>query len=70
MRCYQDADKRLYGEDIIDGLVHVDAKAFRTHCNCLPACLSISYEVDIDRAKLRWKEWSKSFNISAYGYAK
>lgn len=64
MECYLAAENKLYGEDIIDGLKDRNAKAFRKKCNCLPACTSIYYDAEIDRAKYEWKRPLKSLNIS------
>lgn len=42
---------RLFGEDVIEGLKDDNAKSFRIACNCLPACTTIVYDAEIDRAK-------------------
>lgn len=34
--------------------------SFSEKCNCLPACTSIAYLADIDRAKLNFVEAAKS----------
>lgn len=44
LKCYQTAEKELFGEDIIDGLKVLEAKSFRMECNCLPACTTILYD--------------------------
>lgn len=54
VNCYQMAEKRLFGEDVMDGVKDDVVKLFREKCNCLPACTSIFYDADIDRAKLDW----------------
>lgn len=64
IRCYQAAQRRLFGEFVIDGTRN-DAKLFRENCNCMPSCTSIIYDADIDRAKLNWIEalMNKKFQI-------
>lgn len=54
MWCYQAAELRLFGKDIMDGSDDHVVKSFREDCNCLPACTSILYEAEIDRAKIDW----------------
>lgn len=55
IRCYRNAEKKLFGKDVIDGLRDHNAKWFRQNCNCLPPCTSIVYDAEIDRAKFDWK---------------
>lgn len=52
----------LFGQDIIDGLKNAEAKSFREKCNCLPACTTILYDAEIDRAKFGWTATLNSFN--------
>ena len=54
--CYQNAQKNLFGQDIIDGLTDAKAIAFRKKCNCLTGCVNIKYEAVIDRAKFGFEE--------------
>lgn len=56
IRCYRDAEKHLFGQDIIDGLTDPTAIAFRKKCNCMSGCASIKYEADVDRAKFNFEE--------------
>lgn len=60
--CCKDAENRLFGEDVIDGLGDKDAKIFRKQCDCLPGCRTIQYEVEIDRAKLDLDDWLRAYN--------
>lgn len=70
VKCYREAEQKLYGEDIIDGLEDKKAKRFRKKCNCLPGCTSIMYEAEIDRTQIDLEATRKSFNISLQnGYA-
>lgn len=62
VNCYKNAEKRLFGEDIMDGLKDEIVRSFREECNCLPACMSIEYDADIDRAKLDWKAVLNTYN--------
>lgn len=55
---------RLYGEDIVDGLRHPNAKLFRENCNCMAGCHKIYYEVEIDRSLFEISKWSKSYTTS------
>lgn len=64
MNCYQRAEDKLLGEDIIDGLTDGDAKAFQQKCDCLPACNAIHYNINIDRAKLDFTNWVRSYEVS------
>lgn len=64
MECYQGAEKKLFGEDVIDGLNDKSAKSFREQCNCLPACTSIVYDAEIDRARFNWAASLEPFQIS------
>lgn len=52
MKCYDEAETKLFGEDIIDGLKDPVAKSFRKECNCLPSCTAITYEGDIERTAI------------------
>lgn len=52
IKCYNDAEERLYGEDVIDFLSDPYAQLFRKQCNCLSNCQRINYEIEIKRAKL------------------
>lgn len=52
MKCYEEAETRLFGEDIIEGLKDPIAKSFRKECNCLPSCTAITYEGDIERTAI------------------
>lgn len=63
-KCYQTAERKLFGEDIIDGLIDEKAKSFRLDCNCLAACTSIAYEAVIDRIKIDFETAFKSYKIS------
>lgn len=69
VRCYKLAEKNLFGEDVIDGLRDERAKRFRIRCNCLPACTSIVYDAEIDRAKFDWMATLSSFKIPADQYS-
>lgn len=62
VRCYQKAEKRLFGEDVMDGVKDDLVKMFREDCNCLPACTSIIYDADIDRAPLDWNAVLNTYN--------
>lgn len=64
MKCYQKAENKLFGEDIIDGLTDNDAKSFHLNCDCLPACKTIQYNMQIDRAKLDLTNWVRSYDVS------
>lgn len=63
IKCYQEAEKKLLGEDVIDGLKDHIAKSFRYRCNCLPACTSIVYDAEIDRAKFDWRAAIKNYKM-------
>lgn len=67
IECYKQAHLILFEEDIVEGLSDEEAKLFRQNCNCLPSCRSITYEVEVDRTKLNWKESINSFppNVSS-----
>lgn len=62
VECYKDAENRLFGEDIIDGLSDNNARIFRKQCRCLQGCTRIQYEVEFDRAKLDLDDWLKAYN--------
>lgn len=49
--CMADAETELLNENMMDGLTNS-----RTDCNCLPACTSVAYEVDVSNADMTWKE--------------
>lgn len=68
-KCYQDAQKKLFGEGIIEGLKDKAAKSFRKQCNCLPSCTTINYDAEIDRAKYDLDATINSFQSSAEKYA-
>lgn len=61
LNCYETAEKKLFGEDIIDGLHDKDAQLFRENCNCLPACTTMIYDAEIDRAKYDWEATIRSY---------
>lgn len=54
--CYRDAQKNLFGHDIIDGLTDQNAIEFRNKCNCIPGCGSVKYDAEVDRAKFGFEE--------------
>lgn len=56
VKCYQVAERKLFGESLINGSSNDYVKSFREECACLPACTYIVYDADIDRAKLNWME--------------
>lgn len=69
IKCYKDAESKLFGEDIIDGLDDENARLFRKECSCWPSCSSIAYEAEIDRTQIDLEATRNSFNISMYpGY--
>lgn len=37
----------LFGDDLIDGITNKTIKKFRDECNCLPACKTIVYDVEL-----------------------
>lgn len=41
IECYNSAEKNFRLSESL--------KSFRDHCNCLPACTSVEYDVDVDR---------------------
>lgn len=65
VRCYQEAQNRLFGEDVIDGLNDENAKSFRRQCNCLSNCRKIYYEVDVEKSKLDLDEVFRSYNLTS-----
>lgn len=69
VKCYRNAEKKLFGEDIIDGLTDYTAKSFRQNCNCLPTCTSIIYDADIDRARFDWKATLKAYKVPIDAFA-
>lgn len=57
IECYTQSQKKLFEEDIADGLSDEEARSFRNECNCLPSCISIIYDAHIDQsAKFYWRE--------------
>lgn len=52
LKCYENAEKKLFGEDVIDGITDNKVKSFRQNCQCLPGCTSVKFDAEIDRAKL------------------
>lgn len=70
MKCYQNAEKKLFGEDVIDGLKDKDAKLFREQCNCWPACTSIFYDAEIDRARFNWGATLESYKVAVENFKK
>lgn len=61
--CYMNAENKLFGEDIIDGLTDKEAKSFYQKCNCLPDCNKTFYGMQIDRAHLDLTKWSRSYGV-------
>lgn len=59
VKCYLNADRNLFGEDVTEGLVNEDAKTYRHQCNCLPACNAINYAIDVDRSFFDRRNWIK-----------
>lgn len=57
VKCYEKADKRLYGEDVHDGVTDSDAKLYRQQCNCLPGCFAVSYTADVSSVHLNLENW-------------
>lgn len=60
--CYNEANQKLFGEDVIDGLKNITARKFRENCCCLPACTTITYDADIERAAFDFTETLKSYH--------
>lgn len=56
IECYRQAQKKLFEEDIIDGLTNKNAKSFRRKCHCLPSCTAITWEANADRTKFSWRD--------------
>lgn len=63
VKCYVNAEDKLFGEDIIDGLTDRDAKSFQRKCDCLPACNKTQFAIQIDRAKLDLTKWVHSYDV-------
>lgn len=63
-QCYRDAEKKLFGEDVIDHVRKDSSKVFRATCDCLPACTSIKYSADIDRTKFDYMRIIESLGLS------
>lgn len=57
VKCYQNAELQLYGQDVSEGLTNEHAKSFRQKCDCLDGCTIIHYDMVIDRARLDWNVW-------------
>lgn len=51
---------------MIVGFRNEKAKLFRQNCNCIPACTSITYKSDFDRAKYDWNKAMVSTNRLTY----
>lgn len=64
VKCYRDAEVKLYGQDVIDGLRDADAKSFRQRCNCLDSCTKYMYDLEMDRTRPNWHEFLYSNNTS------
>ncbi|XP_031632054.1 pickpocket protein 28-like [Contarinia nasturtii] len=65
INCYKNAEKELFGEDVMDDLKNDSINMFRARCNCLPACTAIKYEADIDRTKFDWLHVLQSLNLQS-----
>lgn len=64
VKCYQSAEDKLFGQDIIDGLTDSDAKSYHQKCECLPSCATVEYNVQLDRAKLDFTHWMRSYKVT------
>lgn len=62
LKCYQNAEEELFGEDVIEGLKDETAKAFRIQCNCLSSCNTILYDAEVAHAKFDWRALLNSYN--------
>lgn len=69
INCYKIAEKLLFGEDIIDGLIEPKAKEYRLNCNCLPGCTTYIYESEVDRTKFNFLGILNSQKISLDEYS-
>lgn len=47
--CMDEAEREQLNEDWIDGV-----SESRTACNCLPACTSVAYDVDVSQSHMEW----------------
>ena len=65
--CYENADFRFYREDIDGPLNENMPNSFRDKCNCLPACVSIEYDAEVDRNKYDLEILEQNFGISNKG---
>lgn len=63
IKCCRNAEKNLFGQDVIDGLKDKNARSFRERCNCLPSCTKINYRAEIDRTKFNWEATFNSRKI-------
>lgn len=70
VKCYQAAERELFEEIEPDDANDFQAKVFRDECNCLPACTSIEYDVNIERAKFDWIAIMEASNMPYTGSKK
>lgn len=54
MKCYRNAEKMF--------LTNKTVKSFHEDCNCLPECIKIEYNVEIDRVKYDWLSIKRFFD--------
>lgn len=67
--CYENTDFQFYREDTDGPLNENMPKSFRDKCNCLPACVSIKYDAEVDRNKYDLEILEQNFGISNKGWA-
>lgn len=46
-KCAYTAIAAIFSENLIDGITNETLKTFRKGCNCLPACRTISYDIEL-----------------------
>lgn len=68
--CYENAAKKLLGEDVIDELANDTVTMFRENCNCLPGCTAINYEGYMDRIKFDYDRIIKTLGESYSNFSK
>lgn len=54
--CYHDAEDELIAKDHLDGISND-----KTDCNCLPACASMKYDVEITHDEFHWENLFRAY---------
>lgn len=64
VQCYDDAEINLFDEKVARTEHDKSVWSFRQKCNCMPACLSIDYDAEINNVKYDMEIFESSLGLT------